>query len=161
MESNVTLYLILSIMSHIDNLELKEYIMNNLLVFYMNSSTNKCNKLLVHRIKTCLLENKCDDDVDLLNIIRNDRNVALYVLGSFVKGFYLYMPEHIQDIIIFLRYLHGNIYKFVGSGAKLIRQIINEFIEKYQYSLYYVTQSMSEECSDSIRDLMNTNSYFT
>ena len=161
MESNVTLYLILSIMSHIDNLELKEYIMNNLLVFYMNSSTNKCNKLLVHRIKMCLLENKCDDDVDLLNIIRNDRNVALYVLGSFVKGFYLYMPEHIQDIIIFLRYLHGNIYKFVGSGAKLIRQIINEFIEKYQYSLYYVTQSMSEECSDSIRDLMNTDSYFS
>ena len=54
-----------------------------------------------------------------------------------------------------------NVYKDVGQGSKVIKQIVNEFVRKYEYSLYYVKESLDVQCRDAIRDLTNTNSYFS
>ena len=157
---------ILSLMLHIINNcdvnELREYIMNNLLVFYINSSTDEKNKQIIDSLKNFL----CDKDSIYDNILKSiftkeKKWVALYILGAFVKGFYLYVPQHIQNIIIFFKYLHKNVYKYVGQGSKLIKQIVNEFVRKYEYSLYYVKESLDVQCRDAIRDLTNTNSYFS
>ena len=152
----------LHIINNCDVNELREYIMNNLLVFYINSSTDEKNKQIIDSLKNFL----CDKDSIYDNILKSiftkeKKWVALYILGAFVKGFYLYVPQHIQDIIIFFKYLHKNVYKYVGQGSKLIKQIVNEFVRKYEYSLYYVKESLDVQCRDAIRDLTNTNSYFS
>ena len=38
---------------------------------------------------------------------------------------------------------------------------MNEFLTKYEYSNNFVKKSLSNECSDAIRDLTDTNLYFS
>lgn len=134
--------------------------MNNLLVFYINSATDEKNKMIIQTFQK-FLSYQDGSDPSLVTIFPKDRWVGLYVLGSFLKGYYLYVPSFIQDIIIFFKLLNKNIYKNVGIGSKLIKQIVNEFLAKYEYSLYYVKESLNIKCRDAITNLTNTNSYFS
>lgn len=154
------LHLILQIMNNCEINELREYIMNNLLVFYINSATDEKNKMIIQTFQK-FLSYQDGSDPSLVTIFPKDRWVGLYVLGSFLKGYYLYVPSFIQDIIVFFKLLNKNIYKNVGMGSKLIKQIVNEFLAKYEYSLYYVKESLNIKCRDAITNLTNTNSYFS
>ncbi|MCQ2815838.1 MAG: hypothetical protein MJ252_01090 [archaeon] len=144
--------LLLSIMKSCSTGELREYIMNKLLVFYVNSFTNEKNVTIINNCKNLIkAKEENSDDANLMNI---------YLLGAFTKTIYLQVPEDIQNIFIFFNTFIRSLKNDFSPEAKLARTLVKEFLTKYKYSFYYVKQSLSEDCLLAIRGLSNENDYF-
>ena len=157
-------FLVFSLINNCGTDELREYITNNLLIFFINS----CSIIEIEKIsestKGFLIKSKYENEYEkrLSEIFPIDKKYyALFILGAITKGFYLNIPEYIQNIILFFTNLYKNVYKQIGVGSKIIKKIMNEFLTKYEYSNNFVKKSLSNECSDAIRDLTDTNLYFS
>ena len=157
-------FLAFSLISNCGTDELREYITNNLLIFFINSCSINEIKKISEYTKNFLINSKYENEYEkrLSEIFPIEKKYyALFILGSITKGFYLNIPEYIQNIILFFTHLYKNVYKQVGIGSKIIKKIMNEFLSKYEYSNNYVKKNLSDECSDAIRDLTDTNLYFS
>ncbi len=157
-------FLVFSLISNCGTDELREYITNNLLIFFINSCSINEIKKISESTKNFLINSKYENEYEkrLSEIFPIEKKYyALFILGSITKGFYLNIPEYIQNIILFFTHLYKNVYKQVGIGSKIIKKIMNEFLSKYEYSNNYVKKNLSDECSDAIRDLTDTNLYFS
>ena len=157
-------FLVFSLINNCGTDELREYITNNLLIFFINSCSIKEIEKLSESIKEFLIKSKYETEYEkrLSEIFPIEKKYyALFILGAITKGFYLNIPEYIQNIILFFTNLYKNVYKQVGVGSKIIKKIMNEFLTKYEYSNNFVKKSLSDECNDAIRDLTDTNLYFS
>ena len=157
-------FLVFSLINNCGTDELREYITNNLLIFFINSCSINEIKKISEYTKNFLINSKYENEYEkrLSEIFPIEKKYyALFILGSITKGFYLNIPEYIQNIILFFTNLYKNVYKQVGVGSKIIKKIMNEFLTKYEYSNNFVKKSLSDECNDAIRDLTDTNLYFS
>jgi hypothetical protein len=133
--------------------------MNNLLVFYVNSLSSENSQKLINNIQDFLLNN--NNNHKLNNYFKTSK-YSLYVLGAYFKGFYLEIPNYIENIILFFKKIYREKYKRIGIESKIIKNIIKDFLEKYtNYYLNLIKNSLSEEGQDALRDLTNTNIYFS
>ena len=156
---NEILFLIFSLINNCKSEELREFIMNNLLVFYVNSLSSENSQKLINNIQDFLLNN--NNNHKLNNYFKTSK-YSLYVLGAYFKGFYLEIPNYIENIILFFKKIYREKYKRIGIESKIIKNIIKDFLEKYtNYYLNLIKNSLSEEGQDALRDLTNTNIYFS
>ena len=156
---NEILFLIFSLINNCKSEELREFIMNNLLVFYVNSLSSENSLKLIKDIQEFLLNN--NNNHKLNNYFKTSK-YSLYVLGAYFKGFYLEIPNYIENIILFFKKIYREKYKRIGIESKIIKNIIKDFLEKYtNYYLNLIKNSLSEEGQDALRDLTNTNIYFS
>lgn len=132
-----------------------EYITSNVLVFYINSVSVVQREALIIELENVLMMNSNEMKWAFMKPL-----IALHILCVFTKGYYLYVPDYVQDIIIFFRKLN-RMYNNIGELSRIIKKNVNEFTSKYKYSLCYVQSNMSVECRNAIKDLMNTIYYFS
>jgi hypothetical protein len=142
--------------------EIKEYIVNNLLIIYIHSLDDEVNNKIINDLKNLIQYQGVNLKTENISTLNTDLSPlsVIFILGTYLKSFDLEIPENIQNLIISLKEFNSKVFKNRGAESKLIKSLMADFFNKYKYTFNYAKRNMSEKCCDAIQELSRTKSYF-